>query len=264
MLIILPSSETKLDPPARGRPMDPEALGFKSLAATRERLLDALIATSQASDALARVGAGPSLGEEVARNTAIRALRTRPAIELYTGVVHDALEAATLTPAARRRLAKEAVVASALFGLVRPGDRIPPYRLDVAARLLGAERLEAAWRPVLPHALAEAAAGAGVTSRKGVILDLRAQSYQALGRPAGLLNRLVALQVDTDLVSGRRAPSYGAKLVRGAAARHVLESEQRPRDPSSLAALLGERWAYRLEPPTSTTTPWVLTLAIEA
>ena len=264
MLIILPSSETKLDPPARGKTLDVAALGFPGLHETRERLLDALVETSAGAEALERLQVGPGLAEEVARNTAIRALKTRPAIELYTGVVHDALDAATLTPEARRRMTKHAVVASGLFGLLRPADRIPPYRLDIASRLQGAERLEAAWKPVLPAALDEAAETVGITERRGVIVDLRAQSYQALGRPARSGARLVAIQVDVDLTSGRRAPSYGAKQVRGLVGRFLLESGAKPKDPAALAALIGERWAHRLEAPAKKGQPWVLTVVPEA
>ena len=52
--------------------------------------------------------------DEIARNAALWSSPTTPALRRYTGVLYDALDAASLTMAARRRV----VVCSALFGLV--------------------------------------------------------------------------------------------------------------------------------------------------
>ena len=52
-----------------------------------------------------------------------------PAAEVYTGVLYERLGLPGLPAAARRRAGKRVLIASALWGFVRPGDAIPYYRL---------------------------------------------------------------------------------------------------------------------------------------
>lgn len=256
MLILVPSSETKRAAPPRGRPVDLDALSFPALTPLRRRVLDSLVETSAGPDALARLLVGPALADEVVRNTRLRDLPARPALEVYSGVLHEGLDAATLSSAAKGRAARRLVVASSLWGLLRPGDRIPPYRLNVCSRLVGVERLEPAWRAVLPQVLAEAA------GPRGVILDVRSGSYQALGMPAGLGDRTVTLGMVQAAPGGRRLGSFVVKQVRGQVVRHVLESGADPRDPESLAALIAERWPVHLEAPERPGRPWTMAVAL--
>lgn len=256
MLIIAPSSETKRPAPARGRPVALNELSFPALAAMRSQLVEALVATSAGQDAFARLHVGPSLAGEVARNTRILELPARPALEVYAGTLHAGLDAATLSPAAARRAARAVVLVSSLWGALRPADRIPPYRLHICSRLEGLGRLEPAWRTVLPDVLAEAA------GTRGVILDLRSQSYQTLGMPAGLGDRTVTLTVGPEALTGRRVGNVFVKRARGQVARYLLESGENPANPGSLAAVLAGRWPVRLEPPSRAGGPWTLTLTL--
>jgi cytoplasmic iron level regulating protein YaaA (DUF328/UPF0246 family) len=248
MLIIVPSSEGKRVPADGAAPFDPVVLSFPELALMRDRVINALIATSGAPDALVRLHVGPSLEGEVVQNRALRSLPASPALEVYDGVLHRALDAASLDAAAKRRAAHSLVLASSLFGLLRPGDRIPPYRLPVGARLLDLPRLEACWRPLLPGALADAA---GAT---GVILDLRASSYSALGMPDGGGGRTVTLRLAPGVAGG----NVMLKRVRGLAARRLLEASTAPESPVELASLLARDWAVELLPPARADAPSVL------
>jgi uncharacterized protein len=256
VLIILPSSETKAPARTRGRPLSLDTLSFAELTPMRARVLDALVETSASPDALRRLLVGPSFGEEVARNTLLRELPTRPALETYTGTVHLGLGARTLSAAARRRASRQVVVASALWGLLRPADRIPPYRLNVCSHLVGVDRLEPAWRSVLPDVLAAAA------GRHGVIVDLRSGSYQALGRATGMGDRTATVLADTP--AGGRAGSVIIKRTRGEVARHLLETGADPRDVPELADVLAERWPVRLDPPERPGLAWELTVTAPA
>src|SRR5206468_6916219 len=130
---------------------------FPELNPLRERVVEALIETSERPDALSRLSVGPSRIGEVARNTDIRELATRPARDVYTGPLHSGLDAATLSPDAENRAASQVVVISALWGALRLTDRIPPYRLFICARLVEMDRLEPSWRALLPDVLAGAA-----------------------------------------------------------------------------------------------------------
>jgi cytoplasmic iron level regulating protein YaaA (DUF328/UPF0246 family) len=251
MLIIVPSSEGKRAPATTGAPLDPDRLSFPTLAAVRARILDALVTTSRAPDALARLGVGTSIAGEVARNRQLASLPASPALEVYDGVLHRALDAASLDAAAAARAAHSLVLASSLFGLLRPDDRIPPYRLPVGARLLDLPRLEACWRPLLGDVLADAAGSSGV------ILDLRASSYQALGSPALAADRTVALRLAPGVAGG----NVTLKRLRGLAARRLLEAPSEPGDPDALAALLARDWTVELAAPARAGAPYTLSVA---
>lgn len=256
MLVLLPPSESKNPPPRRGKPVDLDSLSFPELTATRARVLDALVATSGEPDALARLFVGPSLAEEVERNTRIAALPARPALEVYSGVLYDALDAGTLSPAARRRAATRLVVVSGLWGALRPGDRIPAYRLNICAQLVGMPALEPTWRGVLPPVLAAAA------GRRGVVVDCRSSSYQAAGMPQGLGDRTVAVRVLREADGRRSSVSHMAKHTRGEVARHLLESGADPRTPQELAGALAERWDVELDPPARPGRTWTVSVVV--
>jgi cytoplasmic iron level regulating protein YaaA (DUF328/UPF0246 family) len=254
VLIIVPPSETKRRHPELGPPIDLETLHFPELTPMRRRVLDAVIATSASPDAFARLNEKHSMAPEIVRNTWLRDVPTLTAAEVYTGPLHQGLDLAGLTPAARRRANRVIVITSPLWGLLRPDDRIPPYRLSFLSQLEGFDaRTDTAWRAVLPDVLASAC------GRRGLILDLRSPQSQAIGKPTGLAGRTVELRVQ-QRGFGRHIGDVIAKRVRGQAAHHLLESGAEPARPDDLAATLGEQWQVSLTVPASTDKPSTLTL----
>lgn len=256
MLIILPPSESKREAPKAGEPVDLGGLSFPELTETRERILDALIRTSAGADAFRQLMVPPSLASQVARNTVIRELPTRPTLDVYIGPLHQGLAWATLSRDGAARAASTVVVTSPLWGALRPADRIPPYRLRSWASVVDVGRPDHAWRPLLPGVLATAAGSAGV------VLDLRSREVQHMGTPSDLPERVVELRV-RQWGNGRRIGDVVAKRVRGEAARHLLETGTEPSDPDALADALGDRWPVSLEPPSGPTRPWTLTLTVD-
>ncbi|MGK5531384.1 peroxide stress protein YaaA [Streptomyces sp. URMC 129] len=237
MLVLLPPSEGKTGA-TRGAPLDPATLSLPGLAPARERVLEELIALcSGDADATAKarevLGLSEGLAGEVARNAALRTAPARPAGQLYTGVLYDALGLAALSPAARRRARESLLIFSGLWGAVRVTDRIPAYRCSGAVRLPGLGPLAGFWKGPLGEALPEAAGA-------GPVLDLRSSAYAAMWRPTGdLARRTVTVRVlQARLVDGvekRSVVSHFNKATKGRVVRALLEAGPLPRTPAKLA-----------------------------
>jgi hypothetical protein len=257
MLVILPPSESKRPAPDSGPALELDQLSFPALSAMRSRVLEALVATSGRPDALRRLLVGPSLAGEVERNSNLRELPTRRAIDTYAGPLYVGLDPASWPPRVVTRAARQVVIVSALWGAIRPDDRIPPYRLHVCARLSGMDRLEPTWRSVLTPILTGAAAA-------GPIVDLRSRSYQAVGRPAGLDEETVTLRVRPSPTRGSHIGDVVAKRTRGEAAGHLLSSPGDPEGPLDIAGLLAIRWPVEVEPPGDRSRSWTITLEAPA
>jgi len=241
VLIVLPPSEAKNPPPESGLPVDLDALSFAELTPTRTKVIRALAATSSRKDALDRLLAGRSLAAEVAQNIHIDALPTRRALDTYRGALFGALDAQSLSSAARRRAATRLVIVSALWGALRPQDHIPPYRLNICSNLVGLGALEPMWRAVLGPVLA------GAAGRSGMVVDLRSSSSQAVGMPEGIGERTITVRVVRD-GDHHGASSYASKCTRGKVARYLLESGANPSTPQQLAEALADRWQVEITP----------------
>jgi cytoplasmic iron level regulating protein YaaA (DUF328/UPF0246 family) len=257
VLVLLPPSESKAAPPRRGRPVDPQGLSFGELTALRLRVAEALATVSARPDACARLGVGESLAADVQRNTRLFDVPALAASAVYTGVLYDALGWPTLDTTARRRANRQLVVVSALWGALRPGDRVPPYRLSMATDLPGVGPLAAAWRQILGPALT------GAAGRRGVVVDCRSQVYAAAWTPTGALaDRTAGVRVLREGPQGRTVVSHLAKHTRGEVARHLLVTGADPRDVGELAECLGERWDVELVRPARSGRPWTVDLIL--
>ena len=146
MLVLLPPSEGKAQPEA-GAPVDLGSLAFAAeLGETREELIDAL-------------------------DPALRAAPAAPAADIYTGVLFQRLRLPELPAKAQRR----ALIASFLWGMVRPSDRIPHYRFSPKTRLDGIGPPATYWRPALAEALPD--------TEGDLIVDMRSGAYSAAWKP---------------------------------------------------------------------------------
>jgi cytoplasmic iron level regulating protein YaaA (DUF328/UPF0246 family) len=187
----------------------------------------------------------------------VRELPAMPVLELYSGPLHAGLDAATLPAQATRRADRNLVITSPLWGLLRPADRIPPYRLFICSKLVGMDRIKPTWRAVLGDVMATAA------GPSGMVLDLRSPNYQAMGMPTGLGDRTINLHVGLGTGAGFIGDVV-AKRVRGQAARLLLESGEDPADPGAVARILADRWPVRIQQPERTGKPWTLDLTADA
>jgi uncharacterized protein len=198
MLVLLPPSEGKAVPET-GEPVDLDSLAFaQQLRGRRGQLLAAL---------------DPQLREAPAA----------PAAEVYTGVLFQRLELPKLPAKARRRV----LIASALWGVVRPDDRIPYYKLPPKERLKGIGPLAKFWRPALAEALPD--------EEGELILDMRSAAYSTMWKPKRAT--LLPVRAFTENDGERTAVSHMAKVVRGDVARTLLQVNEAPCDPEGAAAI---------------------------
>ena len=257
MLILLPPSEGKLAP-SRGKPLDDAALSFPGLTDARAAIREALVTLCEGDPTL------PVLQHEllvdraaevldlsanqrdlVGLNAGLNEAPTARADRVYAGVLYDALDFGTLSPAAKRRAGRRVAVTSSLFGLVRPGDRIPAYRLSGDAVLPGLGPVAGVWREALGDEVAEALGS-------GLLVDLRSGMYAAFWRPPAQLGRQVATVRVLHEVDGRRqVVSHFNKATKGRLVRDLLEDGRDPRTPTRLAEVLTELgWAVEIDAPT--------------
>jgi hypothetical protein len=199
VLVLLPPSQGKAAP-QRGRRAGLSTLVYSRLRAPRERLIEAV-------------------------DPALRVAPAIPAAELYTGVLFASLGLADLPW-------DDVLISSALWGVVRPGDRIPAYRLDMSVRPPGIGGLTAYWREPLRASLPD----------RGLVLDLRSGSYAAAWQPKRATR--LAVRGFTETPDGTRTViTHMAKRVRGEVARLVLQAggTERPEEVAEIAVAAGLR-----------------------
>ena len=214
MLILLPPSETKRAG-GTGRSLSLEDLRFPQLTEPRRQLLDDVVELAADRDAtIAALKLGPKQHAEVDVNRQLWQSPTMPALDRYTGVLFDALDAGTLNAEAREFAARHVLVHAALFGPVGALDPIPAYRLSHDSRIPG-RQMKKHWTSPVADALAQ---------HDGLLLDMRSEAYVALG-PAPSTPNAFYLRVLTDGPDGsRRALNHFNKKAKGEFTRAFLSA----------------------------------------
>nr|WP_206324241.1 peroxide stress protein YaaA [Streptomyces sp. HNM0574] len=259
---MLPPSEGKATG-GEGAPLDLSSLSLPGLTAARETVLDELVSLCSGDEEKARevLGLSEGLRGEVAKNAALREAPALPAAELYTGVLYDALGAASLSAPARARAADTLLVFSGLWGAVGLADRIPSYRCSGGVKLPGTGGLGAFWRKPLESVLPGAAGD-------GLVLDLRSTAYANMWKPKGAVAERTAtvrvLQSKTvDGVEKRSVVSHFNKATKGRIVRALLEEGARPDSPAELAEALRDLgYAVEWEAPAKAGKPTQLDVVV--
>ena len=146
-------------------------------------------------------------------------------------MLYEALDHATLGARARARLDAHVAIASALWGLVRPGDLIPSYRLSGGTSLPGIGPLAHAWREPVGRELA---------AIDGLVIDLRSSAYVALGPLTGeVAERAVTVRVLTERNGRRSVVSHSNKATKGRITRALVQSRRTPRTASGWSSRMG-------------------------
>jgi cytoplasmic iron level regulating protein YaaA (DUF328/UPF0246 family) len=166
---------------------------------------------------------------------------SRPAALAFNGDVYEGLQAASLSAADWAWAQRHVVILSGLYGLLRPLDKLQPYRLEMGTRLPtpgGATDLYGYWGDTLAEALNGMQAG----TRTPVVVNLASQEYaRAALRPA-LKARVVECVFEQWHGSQWKVISFFAKKARGLMARYAVQ--HRVATPKALLGFDSEGYAF--------------------
>jgi cytoplasmic iron level regulating protein YaaA (DUF328/UPF0246 family) len=167
-------------------------------------------------------------------------LNSKPALLAFAGDVYDGLQAGTLRAADLDWAQRHVLILSGLYGLLRPLDRLQPYRLEMGTALANprGRDLYAWWGDRIADEINQRLHG----ERSRVVLNLASQEYaRAALRPA--LQAPVIDCVFEDWKDGQyKLISFFAKRARGLMARHVID--RRLRGPAGLKDFNSDGYAY--------------------
>ena len=215
--------------PAKTLDMSPAPQG---LAATRPELsartteLARTTRTLKTGDLKRLMGISDSLAElNVGRFRAFRPRAHEAGVQAalaFAGDVYRGLDARTLSPDDLGWAQDRVRILSGLYGVLRPLDRIQPYRLEMGVRLATArgKDLYAFWGPEISRALNRAGRGMADPT----VVDLASQEYfGAVDRNA--LKLPVAVCLFKEEVAGAlKTVGFYAKVARGLMARFAVET----------------------------------------
>ncbi|MBC8194201.1 MAG: peroxide stress protein YaaA [Acidimicrobiia bacterium] len=255
-LILLPPSEGKATG-GDGVPWREAVQSFPELTGSRDEVIAALTRAMKGSveerSKILGVGAART-AEATTANLAVGSSSTLPAIERYTGVLYDALGYTSLSAALRRRVDRQVVIFSGLWGVLRPTDQIPDYKLKMGASLPGFGKPARFWKPVITGQLAGT----------DVVWDLLPNEHSAAWDPTVAGQRIRVRFLDEVDRGGERrlvVVSHWNKLLKGSLVRFLAES--RADDPGQLVDFEHPE-GYSFDPSLTTTSGATTDVALVA
>jgi cytoplasmic iron level regulating protein YaaA (DUF328/UPF0246 family) len=188
------------------------------------------------SDTLAQL----NVARYAAWSTRFTAHNSKPAALAFNGDVYEGLQAATLAKADLAWAQKHLAILSGLYGVLRPLDRLQPYRLEMGTRLATAVAgdLYGYWG----DSLAEHLNARQARDQAPVVVNLASQEYSRAARRKALRARWVDCHFE-DWHGGQwKVISFHAKRARGLMARFAIQ--RRITRPQDLMAFDSEGYAY--------------------
>ena len=187
------------------------------------------------SDPLAQL----NVGRFAAWSTRFTEANSKPAVLAFNGDVYEGLQAGTLSTEDHLWAQQHLLILSGLYGLLRPLDRLQPYRLEMGTRLaVGAARdLYAYWGDTLADHLNKLQRG----EKAPVIVNLASQEYFKAAKRKVLKARVVHCHFEEWHNGQWKVISFHAKRARGLMARFAIQ--QRATAPEQLRAFAAEGYA---------------------
>jgi cytoplasmic iron level regulating protein YaaA (DUF328/UPF0246 family) len=190
------------------------------IATLRTRSVADIASLMHLSDDLARL----NVARYKAWSTRATAHNSRPAMWAFNGDVYDGLRAGTLAADDIAWAQKHVLMLSGLYGVLRPLDRLQPYRLEMGTAL-ATDR------------------GASLYAWWGTTVANHLNALQAREREPVVLRARVVECVFEDWKSGEwKIISFFAKRARGMMARHAIE--RRATTPEALVDFRADGYAF--------------------
>jgi cytoplasmic iron level regulating protein YaaA (DUF328/UPF0246 family) len=160
------------------------------------------------------------------------------AINVYIGVLYQALGWNTLSAAAKKRAEKSIYIISAKYGAVSPLSRIESYKAKIDNKKMF---------PVVGAILNDL--------NPKLIVDCRSSTYKTVWHAPSDIT--VEIHVSTVVDGVRKVVTHMSKKTRGEIARLLLQARSIPNSPEDLYAIVSEKYPCALTPPTNDE-PWIL------
>ena len=161
-----------------------------------------------------------------------------PAIAVYEGVLYQALDWSSLSPAAKKRGETSLAIISAKYGVVRPSQRIESYKEKIDNK-----------------AMAPQVAGLLDPIKTDLIVDCRSSTYKTVWKAPAEIT--VEIKVSTVVDGVRTVITHMSKKTRGEITRWLLQSRSTPKTPEDLYAIVSEKYPCALTP-SDGVNPWIL------
>jgi len=182
----------------------------------------------------------------------------RPAIMSFNGDVYTGFDAPSLDEKGLAYAQRHVRILSGLYGLLRPLDRMHPYRLEMGTRLPnpGGKDLYAFWGATITEALNRQLA----ETKSAALVNLASTEYFRSVKP-GLLDAPVIEPVFQDWKNGQyKIISFFAKRARGMMARYATDRGMT--DPEQLKEF--DLDGYAFEAGASSEHSWIFRRRVEA
>lgn len=164
---------------------------------------------------------------------------SRPAAWAFAGDVYEGLQSHTMKAAEWTWAQQHLVILSGLYGVLRPLDRLQPYRLEMGTALAVKRRkdLYGYWGDTLAEVLNERQRD----EAEPVVVNLASIEYSRAALRKALKARVVECVFEDWKGGGYKVISFFAKQARGMMARHAIE--RRAKAPKDLESFASEGYA---------------------
>jgi uncharacterized protein len=165
---------------------------------------------------------------------------SRPAVWAFDGDVYGGLDGKTLGAAELAWAQRHLVILSGLYGVLRPLDRVQPYRLEMGTALATprGKDLYAWWGDTVAAYLDQRLAD----TPRPVVVNLASQEYARVALRPALKARVVDCVFEEAKDNGFQIISFFAKRARGLMVRWAIE--QRAATPAALKRFDAEGYAF--------------------